>query len=148
MKTRRVLNRSFLATGFRNIPVLAGRVFLLLAAVLTIGHAAAATLTSLSPTTRTAGGAAFTLTVNGTGFISGSSVVQWNGSSRPTTFVSATRLTAAIPATDIALAGIAQVTALTSGAASNPLTLTINNPAPTNSSLSPTSTIAGGPALP
>ena len=147
MTTWRLLNRSTVATGFLSIPALAGCVFLLLAAVLTIGRADAATLTSLSPTTRTAGGAAFTLTVNGTGFINGSSVVQWNGSSRPTTFVSATRLTAAIPATDIALAGIAQVTALTSGASSNALTLTINNPAPTNSSLSPTSTIAGGPAF-
>src|SRR5437773_5073634 len=32
------------------------------------------------------GGAAFTLTVNGTGFVSGS-VVNWNGSARTTTFV-------------------------------------------------------------
>jgi hypothetical protein len=48
-----------------------------------------------------AGGPAFTLTVNGSGFVS-SSVVRWNGANRPTTFVNASRLTAAIPASDIA----------------------------------------------
>src|SRR5205823_3263599 len=35
-------------------------------------------ITSLSPASATAGAAAFTLTVNGTGFVSGS-VVNWNG---------------------------------------------------------------------
>jgi hypothetical protein len=42
----------------------------------------------------------FTLTVNGSGFTTGS-VVRWNGSNRPTTFVSSTRLTAAIYAADV-----------------------------------------------
>jgi len=42
----------------------------------------------------------FTLTVNGSGFTA-SSVVRWNGSDRPTTFVSSTRLTAAIAAADV-----------------------------------------------
>lgn len=45
-------------------------------------------------------GAGFTLTVRGTGFVAGS-VVRWNGSPRPTTFVNNSELTAAIPATDI-----------------------------------------------
>ncbi len=54
------------------------------------------TLTSLSPNTIASGSAPFTLTVNGTNFVSGYTV-QWNGASRPTTFVSATQLTAAIP---------------------------------------------------
>ena len=40
----------------------------------------AATLTSLSPSSAVAGGPAFTLTVNGTGFVSGATV-QWNGAS-------------------------------------------------------------------
>src|SRR4029077_8013234 len=52
---------------------------------------------------------AFTLTVNGTGFLNGSAV-QWNGVSRTTTFVSATQVQAAITATDLAEAGIGQVT--------------------------------------
>jgi len=55
------------------------------------------------------GGAGFTLTVNGTGFVSGS-VVNWNGSARATTFVSNSQLTASIMASDIATASTASVT--------------------------------------
>jgi hypothetical protein len=69
-------------------------------------------ITSLSPTSTTAGSAAFTLTVDGTGFVNGSTV-RWNGSSRTTTFVSATRLTASITAADVATAGTAQVSVFT-----------------------------------
>jgi hypothetical protein len=54
------------------------------------------------------GAAGFTLTVNGTGFVSGA-VVKWNGSARTTTFVSKSRLTASIPSTDVAKAGTASV---------------------------------------
>src|SRR4030095_16861634 len=54
-------------------------------------------LTALTPNRWPAGTAAFTLTVNGSCFVSGS-VVRWSGADRPTTFVSATRLTAAIAA--------------------------------------------------
>jgi PKD repeat protein len=68
----------------------------------------AATLTSISPASATAGGPAFTLTVNGTNFVSGS-VVRWNGSDRNTTFVSTTQLTAAIPASDLSATGVATV---------------------------------------
>jgi hypothetical protein len=55
------------------------------------------------------GGAGFTLTVNGTGFVSGS-VGHWNGSARPTTFVSRSRLKASILSSDIAKAKTASVT--------------------------------------
>jgi len=55
------------------------------------------------------GGAAFPLTVNGTGFVSGS-VVNWNGSARATTFVNSSQLTASILASDIATATTASVT--------------------------------------
>src|SRR5206468_2071889 len=61
-------------------------------------------ISGLSPTSAVAGGAAFNLTVNGSIFISGS-VVRWNGADRTTTFVSASQLTASIPASDIANAG-------------------------------------------
>ena len=67
------------------------------------------TLTSISPTSATAGGVAFTLTANGSNFIS-SSVVRWGGANRTTTFVSSTQLTATIPATDLVTAGTVQVT--------------------------------------
>ena len=106
-------------------------------------------LTTLSPNSATAGGPAFTLTVNGSNFVSGS-VVQWNGTVRTTTFVSATQLTAAIPASDIAAAGTAQVTvANPGGGTSNALTFTINTgtPAPSLTTLSPNSGTAGGPAF-
>ena len=60
-------------------------------------------------------------------FVSGS-VVRWNGANRTTTFVSATQLTAAIPAADIAAAGSASVTVQNNpgGAVSNALTFTID----------------------
>ena len=45
---------------------------------------------------------------SGTGFVP-SSVVQWNGAARTTTFVSAGSLTATIPAGDLAAAGTALV---------------------------------------
>ena len=61
--------------------------------------------TSLSPSSVLAGGPAFTLTVNGSGFRIGSAV-RWNGVNRPTTFVSAAQLQASIGATDIAAPGI------------------------------------------
>jgi hypothetical protein len=42
-----------------------------------------------------------------------SSVIRWNGADRPTTYVGATQLLAAIPASDVAAAGAAQVTVFT-----------------------------------
>lgn len=63
----------------------------------------------LVPGQKAPGAAAFTLTVNGTGFVSGA-VVNWNGNARTTTFVKSTQLTASITATDIATAGTASVT--------------------------------------
>ena len=95
----------------------------------------APTETSLSPTSATAGGAAFTLTLNGTGFVS-TSVVKFNGAAKTTTFVSATQLTAAITAADIATAGTA--------------TVTVTNPAPgggTSGNLSFTISAVSGPTL-
>ena len=63
----------------------------------------------LVPDATAPGGADFTLTVSGSGFVSGS-VVNWNGSPRATTFVSNSQLRAAISAADIATAGTASVT--------------------------------------
>ena len=59
-------------------------------------------LSALSPSSAPVGGGAFTLSVTGTGFVSGS-VVTWDGSDRTTAFVSATRLDASIPASDLVL---------------------------------------------
>lgn len=63
----------------------------------------------LSPGSVAPGAAAFTLTVNGNNFVNGS-IVRWNGAGRATTFVSATQITAAIAAADVATAGAANVT--------------------------------------
>ena len=68
-------------------------------------------VTGVSPRTAPAGGASRTLTVDGSGFTRGA-VVQWNGEARPTTFVSGSRLTATIPASDLAVAGGASVRVL------------------------------------
>src|SRR5215467_2544523 len=68
----------------------------------------------LLPDAAKPGGAGFTLIVNGTGFVSGS-LVNWNGSARATTFVSASELTANILASDIANPGTASVTVVSLG---------------------------------
>ena len=111
----------------------------------------APSLTSLSPTSVTAGGPAFTITVTGANFAS-SSVVRWNGASRATTYVRSTQLQASIPAPDIASIGTAQVSVVTpgpGGGASNPLSVTVTAPAPapTLTSISPATAAAGGPAF-
>ncbi|HET9307796.1 MAG TPA: Ig-like domain repeat protein [Candidatus Sulfotelmatobacter sp.] len=67
----------------------------------------------LVPDATAPGGTDFTLTVSGTGFVSGS-VVRWNGSPRPTTFISNSQLKAGISAADIATAGTASVTVVNS----------------------------------
>lgn len=69
----------------------------------------------LVPDAVTPGGQDFTLTVNGTGFVS-SSVVEWDGIPLATTVVSNSELTASVPSTDIATAQTASVT-VTNGAA-------------------------------
>ena len=89
---------------------------------------AAPTITSISPTSAIAGGPAFTLTANGTNFISGSSV-NFNGSALATTFVSATQLTAVIPASGINLAGTFNVVVTNPGGqTSNALSFTVVTP--------------------
>src|SRR2546429_9393469 len=69
----------------------------------------APTTTGLTPASAAAGSPGFTLTVNGSGFVP-ASVVQWNGTDRPTTFASATQLTAALARADLAATGTMQVT--------------------------------------
>jgi hypothetical protein len=91
-------------------------------------------ITSLNPVSASAGGPAFALTVNGTNFVSGS-VVRWNGSNRATSYVNTTRLTASIPAADIAAAGSAHVTVFNpapGGGTSNAATFSIIDPATLN----------------
>lgn len=66
-------------------------------------------LSSIDPDTAQAGGVGFALTVNGSGFVSGS-VVRWNGVDLTTTFVNSTQLTASVPAANVASASTAEIT--------------------------------------
>lgn len=95
-------------------------------------------ISALNTSTVTAGGPAFVLGVQGSGFVPGS-VLQWNGSPRSTNFVGTTQLSADIPASDIAQPGTALITVVNSapgGGASSSLTLTIS-PAPPMAILQP-----------
>jgi hypothetical protein len=69
------------------------------------------TVSALAPNSATAGGAAFTMTVNGTNFAA-KAVVNLNGTAQTsnTTFVSASQLTVAVPASAIATAGTISIT--------------------------------------
>ena len=74
------------------------------------------TIAQLAPASATAGGAAFTLTVNGTNF-SSNAVVNLNGTAQTsnTTFVSGNQLMVAVPAAAIATSGTVSVTVTNPG---------------------------------
>jgi hypothetical protein len=107
-------------------------------------------LTGINPVKADAGGAGFTLTASGSSFLN-NSVVRWNGTALPTTYVNATSLTAQVPADKIAAAGTASVTVYTpgpGGGVSAPKSFTINsavvnNPLPVVTSISPNTRTSG-----
>jgi serine protease len=66
-------------------------------------------ITGLQPPFEVAGSPAFKLTVLGANFVAGS-IVYWNGSPRPTTYVNPGQLTADIGAADVASKGTANIT--------------------------------------
>jgi hypothetical protein len=66
------------------------------------------TLTSLSPSTVSAGSVGFTLTLNGTGFAPGS-IVTINGQSRAVTYINSTTLQVQLTAADVASPAAIQV---------------------------------------
>ena len=107
------------------------------------------TLTSISPTTTQAGGPAFTLVASGAQFAP-TTVLQWNGSARPTTYVSPTSLSAQISAADVAAVQTASVTvsnAGTGGGVSMPINFAVTLPGPVVSAVSPTTVGVGGSAF-
>jgi len=81
-------------------------------------------ITQLAPQNATAGGAAFVLTVNGTGFGT-DSVVYWGTTTRTTMYVNATQVKANITAVDIMNVGTVQVYVHSGGANSNAVYFTI-----------------------
>jgi large repetitive protein len=111
-------------------------------------------LSSIIPSSVVAGGPGFTLSLSGFNFVS-NSVVNFNSVARQTTFVSATALSIAILASDIASVGSAAITVTnplngsSGGGTSNPISLAISPPnvQPVVGTLSPASAAAGGPAF-
>ena len=81
-------------------------------------------ITQLSPSSTTAGGPTFTLTIEGTGFGT-DSLVYWGTTTRTTTYDSASQVKAEITAADIMATGTVQVYVHSGGANSNAMTFTI-----------------------
>ncbi|HEY3333403.1 MAG TPA: protease pro-enzyme activation domain-containing protein [Capsulimonadaceae bacterium] len=106
-------------------------------------------VTAISPTSATVGTGATLLTVTGSAFVSGKSVVQWNGTALATTYVSATKLTATITPDLLTSAGAGAITVAnsTTDISSPSLTFNINNLPATLASLSPTTVSSGSPAF-
>ncbi len=117
------------------------------------------TITGLSPVSAAAGSASFTLNVSGLNFTS-YSIVKWNNFNLTTTYVSATQLTAAVPATLLTTAGFYNITVFKSFAqfifnstppqTSNPVAFTVtqgNNTGPTVTLLNPSIKLRGSPAF-
>ena len=75
-----------------------------------VTDAAAPVLSAVSPTVVATGSADQTITCTGTGFVSGISVVRWNGVALASTMVSATVITAVVPAMNFTTSGTATVT--------------------------------------
>ena len=93
----------------------------------------------LRPAAVAPGGAGFTLTVDGTGFVSGAQV-NWNGSARTTTFVNESKLTASVEVSDIASANTASVTVVNpspGGGNSNAVLFEVTNPNGTSLAAAP-----------
>ncbi len=107
-------------------------------------------VTGLSPAQAQVGDLSFGITVIGSGFVPGSTVL-WNGESRDTGFVASTMLTASIRASDVAEAGTAFVSVLSpepgGGQSPTARVFTIVHPAPTLDLLEPVSAWAGGPGF-
>jgi hypothetical protein len=78
----------------------------------------AAQMSQIAPTSTTAGGSGFMLTVNGSGFAS-NSVVYWNSMALGTKFVSGNQLLANVPASEVAMPATVQVYVNSNGMASN-----------------------------
>ncbi len=85
----------------------------------------------VSPASIGPGHSAFDLRVRGTGFVSGARVL-WNGQALPTTFVNASLLKAAVPASDVAKRSTVSVTVANQGSiASNVIYFPVRLASPT-----------------
>lgn len=104
-----------------------------------------ATIQQIAPSGATVGASGFTLTVNGSGFVAGSTVA-FNGTALATSFLAAGKLTAAVPASSLTAAGDFPVVVNNpppGGGISTPVVFRVQYPTPTTQSLSPSSAAAG-----
>ncbi|MFT3713450.1 MAG: IPT/TIG domain-containing protein [Archangium sp.] len=111
------------------------------------------TLSSILPTTIPVGSSDTALVVSGGGYRN-ETVVRVDGVAIPTTFASSARLDAVVPAAVLATAGTREVTVATifndggaGGGISTPLSLSVTNPAPTLTTISPATVASGGAAF-
>ncbi len=107
-------------------------------------------LFSISSTTKNAGDAGFTLTLTGSDFV-GDATVEFNGVARTPLSNNSTTITVAVSSADLA-AGIVYAIAVVNpplsgdgGGVSASFNLTVNNPAPTLTSITPGGGLAGSP---
>lgn len=74
------------------------------------------TLTAIAPSSAAVGSATINLAVYGSNFLQQNAFVQWNGTTLSGQWISATEMTATVPAADLASAGTAKVTVVNEGA--------------------------------
>jgi hypothetical protein len=149
MKSEAVLVRKLAVAGIVSLLLLAGCGGGTSPSSTSSGSNPTPTITTISPNSTVAGGAAFTLTINGTNFVA-ASMVNFAGSAVATTFVSSTQLTASIPAASIASTGTPAVTVTNpapGGGTSKTTNFTITssvNSGPTIQVIDPSGVPAGG----
>ena len=111
--------------------------------------APAPSISAILPASAMAGSGDLTLTISGANFIN-TSTVRWNGAARQTTYLSNTKLSVVILASDLAASGVAQVTAFNpapGGGSSSALTFAVGPRIPSISNMSPASAMAGSSDL-
>lgn len=103
------------------------------------------TISSITPNSVGNDAAGFKMVVNGANFVSGNlgTVVKWNGTALTTTYVSASQVTAAVPASLLTGYGTYNISVVTTGGSSAGVTFTVNPPVPVVTSISPNRITAG-----
>ena len=89
-----------------------------------MGGGGAPSIMTLAPNVATAGGATFTLTVNGSGFGT-DAVVYWNMAPQASSYATGSKVTAQITAADIMTAGMVPVYVRSGGKNSNTIDFTV-----------------------
>jgi IPT/TIG domain len=96
-------------------------------------------ISNINPASLLAGSGNTLLDITGSGFVS-TSVIAWNGTALPTTFVSGTEVKATLPATDLAGSSASQIDVQNpapGGGSSAAATFSVNSPAPVITAISP-----------